>query len=357
MRIDLVFVVLLVILAVIIFLGMGCNDNPAVPGPPDGSDTTVTPPDTAITTPPDTAITPPDTSIVNPPDTAIITPPDTAITPPDTSIVNPPDTAITTPPDTAITPPDTSIVNPPDTTITTPPDTAVTPPMTPRDSMLNYIDKNWPLYGYASKPAKYVALSFDDGPGPQTGSLLTALENKKVKATFFLIGQNIRGNQAQAKAIHDGGHELANHSDGYSTLGGSTATNTISTSLTAATTAIRSITGKDVKLFRAPNVEYGNNLTAVCTQQGLAIIGVSIWSQDYQSGLSSSAIANNVINNAADGGIINCHEPNTAPNTIAAIPAMIDGLRQKGFWIGTVSELAIIKGRTLQAGVRYDTIQ
>ncbi|MCL2184173.1 MAG: polysaccharide deacetylase family protein [Chitinispirillia bacterium] len=369
---------LLLALAALVFFGMvGCSDNPGNAGTVVGGDstgvvipgdTTGTPPDTAVINPPDTSIiNPPDTSVINPPDTSIINPPDTAvinppdttvINPPDTSVINPPDTAVINPPDTSvINPPDTSVINPPDTT-TTPPDTSVIPPpMTPRDSLLNYIDRNWQLYGYASKPTKYAALTFDDGPGSQTGSLLSALESKKVKATFFLIGQNIRGNQSQAKAIHDAGHELANHSDGYSGLGGSTAANTISASLTAATTAIKGITGKDVKLFRAPSVEYGSNLTAVCTQQGLAIIGVSIWSQDYQSGITSSAIANNVLNNAADGGIINCHEPNTAPNTVAAIPAMIDGLRQKGFWICTVSDLAAIKGRTLQAGVRYDTIQ
>jgi peptidoglycan/xylan/chitin deacetylase (PgdA/CDA1 family) len=228
--------------------------------------------------------------------------------------------------------------------------------MTPRDSILDYIDKNWPAYGYTSRPTRYVALTFDDGPGPQTGSLLAALEAKKVKATFFLIGQNVRGNQSQAGAIRAAGHELANHSDGYDGLGNAPV-NTITTSLTAASAAIKNITGKDVKLFRAPNVQDGANLTAVCTQLGLAVIGVSIWSNDYQSGISSSAIADNVTSNPSDGGIINCHEPNTAPNTVAAIPSMVDGLRQKGFWICTVSDLAIIKGRELQAGTQYDRIQ
>ncbi|MDR0330858.1 MAG: polysaccharide deacetylase family protein [Chitinispirillales bacterium] len=336
------YVAVVAILFFIVIVLSGCNDNPANANPPDGGDSTgVAPPDSGII-PPDSAIAPPDTATVQP---------DTATTQPDTIIA---------PPDSAIIPPDTATVQPDTATVPPPPDTAAIPPkpaMSPKDSILDYIDKNWALFGYASKPGKYVALSFDDGPCQQTGNLLTALAEKKVKATFFLIGQNIRSNQTQAKAIYDAGHELANHSDGYSGLGGNTAANTISASLTAASAAIAGITGKEVKLFRAPNVDYGNNLTAVCTQLGLAIIGVSIWSNDYQSGISSAAIASNVANNAADGGIINCHEPNTAPNTVAAIPAMIDGLRQKGFWICTVSELAVIKGKALQAGVRYDSVQ
>jgi peptidoglycan/xylan/chitin deacetylase (PgdA/CDA1 family) len=216
------------------------------------------------------------------------------------------------------------------------------------------INANWSRLGYGTKPTKVVALTFDDGPGTKTQNLLNALAAKEVKATFFLIGQNIRGNQTSAKAIYDAGHELANHSDGYGGLGGSTAANTISTSLTAASTAIKNITGKDVKLFRAPNVEYGSNLTTVCTQQGLAIIGVSIWSNDFQDGISSAQISSNVTSNPTDGGIINCHEPNTAPNTVAAIPTMIDGLRTKGFWILTVGQMAIYKNKTLTAGTKYD---
>ena len=358
MRKITVFTSVATLLICLVISGTACKNNSGNPGNPEpipaGTDTTITnPPDTSVTIPPDTSvIIPPDTAVIIPPDTSIIIPPDTAvIIPPDTSIIIPPDTAI-------IIPPDTSVIIPPDTAVIIPPDTSVTtPPLSPKDSILNHIDKNWKSYGYASKPTKYVALSFDDGPCSQTGNLLAALESKKVKATFFLIGQNVRGNQAQAKAIHDAGHELANHSDGYSGLGGNTAVNTISESLTAASTAIKNITRKNVSLFRAPSVEYGNNLTTVCTRQGLAIIGVSIWSQDYQSGISSTAIANNVTGSPSDGGIINCHEPNTAPNTVAAIPAMIDGLRAKSFWVCTVSELAIIKGKTLQAGTRYDSIQ
>jgi len=230
------------------------------------------------------------------------------------------------------------------------------PSMSPRDSILDHIDKNWQSLGYSSRPGKYIALTFDDGPCAQTGSVLSALKDKKVSATFFMIGQNIRGNRQQASAAFSDGHELASHSDGYNGLGGSTAQSTIAASLTAAASEIEGITGKKPTLFRAPNVEYGANLSAVCAQQGLAIIGVSVWSNDYQSGLPSSTITNNVLNAARDGGIINCHEPNTAPNTPAAIPAMIDGLRQRGYWVCTVGDLAIIKGRTLKAGERYDDL-
>jgi peptidoglycan/xylan/chitin deacetylase (PgdA/CDA1 family) len=229
----------------------------------------------------------------------------------------------------------------------------------PRETILKEIDDNWQGLGYTEKPAKYVALSFDDGPaGANTQNLLDVLAEKKVKATFFLIGQNIRSQKTWAQKIHEAGHELANHSDGYSALGSAEET-AIRTSLSAASAALKEITGKEPALFRAPNVNYGANLTNVCTELGLAIIGVSIWSNDWQSGITAESIKNNVLTGSAlaDGGIINCHEPNTAPNTVAALPAIIDGLREKGYWILTVGQLAAVKEKTLEAGTRYDTIK
>jgi peptidoglycan/xylan/chitin deacetylase (PgdA/CDA1 family) len=230
------------------------------------------------------------------------------------------------------------------------------PPPNPKADIEAFIEEHWREYGYSEKPTRYIALSFDDGPSGVTQNLLNVLEGKKVKATFFLIGQNIRNNKAAVKAIFNKGHELGNHSDGYDSLG-SSPSETITGSLAAASAAIREITGNDTVLFRAPNVNYGDNLTRVCTELNLAIIGVSVWSNDWQ-GIDAQAIIANVVNNSflksGDGGIINCHE---LANTVIAVPDIIDGLRNKGFWIMTVGDLAAVKGVTLQAGTRYDSIK
>jgi len=225
--------------------------------------------------------------------------------------------------------------------------------LTTKTGIEAYIADHWQEYGYSEKPVKYIALSFDDGPSGVTQNLLDALEAKKVKATFFLIGRNIRGNKAAAQAIFNAGHEIGNHSDGYDPLGNA-ATGTITISLYAASHAISDITGTDPVLFRAPNVNYGTNLTQVCTELGLAIVGVSVWSNDWQDAVTTDQIIANVIRNPQDGDIINCHE---YAKTVDALPDMIDGLRNKGFWIMTVGDLAIVKGKTLEAGRQYDSIK
>ncbi|MDR0411848.1 MAG: polysaccharide deacetylase family protein [Treponema sp.] len=225
------------------------------------------------------------------------------------------------------------------------------------ESIEKEINDNWELLGYTEKPTKYIALTFDDGPAAETQDLLDILAAKQVKATFFLIGQNIRSNKAATKAIFDAGHELANHSDGYDGLGGATESEKIEISLVKASAEIKAITGKDPAFFRAPNVAYGNNLTNVCKIMGMPLIGVSVWSNDWQSSITAEQCKSNVLNAAKDGGIINCHEANTSKDrTLPILGDMIDGLRAKGYWITTVSKLAVVKGKTLQPGERYDSI-
>jgi peptidoglycan/xylan/chitin deacetylase (PgdA/CDA1 family) len=229
------------------------------------------------------------------------------------------------------------------------------------DEMGAYIDANWEAFGYSARPTRYIALSLDDGPatGALADNLLTTLAEKRVRATFFVIGQNVRNNGSAAKKLVDQGHELANHSDGYAGLGNNSknpSKETIQTSLQACQEAIKAVTGTAPDMFRAPNVDYGPNLTAVCTEMGLPIIGVNVWSHDYQQQITSNQIRDNVLRDAKDGGIINCHEPNTAPKTVPVLAEIIDGLRAKGYWICSVSELTRIKDKTLEAGVQYDSI-
>lgn len=202
-------------------------------------------------------------------------------------------------------------------------------------------------------PDKAIAISFDDGPSGVTEDLLAVLAEHKVKATFFLIGQNIRNNKSKVQAIFDGGHELGNHSDGYASLGGNVEEETIRTSLKAASSALKEITGEDPLFFRAPNVDYGDNLSAVCGELGLAIIGVSCWSDDWRDDVATERLVNNVLSRASDGAIINCHE---LRKTVDGIPAIIHGLRMKGYEILSVGELAERKNKTLNAGERYDRI-
>src|SRR2546423_9104011 len=57
-----------------------------------------------------------------------------------------------------------------------------------------------------------VALTFDDGPGPQTEAVLDALELAGATATFFVLGSLVPGREATLRRMVSAGHEVANHS-------------------------------------------------------------------------------------------------------------------------------------------------
>jgi peptidoglycan-N-acetylglucosamine deacetylase len=66
-----------------------------------------------------------------------------------------------------------------------------------------------------AKKARAVVLTFDDGPGCQlTPAILHLLAEHNAKATFFLQGQNVRGNELLVRQIQEKGHEIGSH--GYS---------------------------------------------------------------------------------------------------------------------------------------------
>jgi peptidoglycan/xylan/chitin deacetylase (PgdA/CDA1 family) len=227
-----------------------------------------------------------------------------------------------------------------------------------KESIESYIDDNWRQYGYNVKPNKYIALTFDDGPCPPsdyggTQALLDALEKEKVKATFFVTGDQVSKNKTAAKAIFDAGHEIGSHGNFHVELGSENIEN-IKISLEAASKAIKEITGSNPRLFRAPYLNHGANLSEVCKEMEMPLIDGSSH-YDWQE--ASEAIKNSVLANPQDGEIILLHDNNTSKgNTASVLPQIVSGLRERGFWIMTVGQLSAVKGKTLEAGERYESI-
>nr|WP_304212483.1 polysaccharide deacetylase family protein [Fredinandcohnia onubensis] len=75
--------------------------------------------------------------------------------------------------------------------------------------------RSFQLFGGLTKQVetdqKVVALTFDDGPTENVKPILPLLDKYDVKATFFLIGQDIEKYQEEAKKIAEAGHQLGNH--------------------------------------------------------------------------------------------------------------------------------------------------
>ncbi|MES3022994.1 MAG: polysaccharide deacetylase family protein [Pseudomonadota bacterium] len=189
---------------------------------------------------------------------------------------------------------------------------------------------------------KVVALTFDDGPTPRhTQALLAVLREKNVKATFYLTGQEITKNPQEGREIVAAGHEVGNHTythprmlfKSYGKLKGEVDTTEA---------AIRSIGYIGPLTFRPP---YGKKLLGLpfyLSQRGITSVMWDVAPEDSaEVGASADKIIKHVADNVRPGSIVLLHVMyKSRQASMAAVPGVIDALRQKGYTFVTVSELA-----------------
>lgn len=65
---------------------------------------------------------------------------------------------------------------------------------------------------------KTLALTYDDGPGPQTLEIAEFLHDQGLRATFFVVGKHVRQNRDIVSEVKKLGHSIANHTDTHQTL-------------------------------------------------------------------------------------------------------------------------------------------
>ena len=181
-------------------------------------------------------------------------------------------------------------------------------------------------------PAGYVALTYDDGPGGNTMNLLRALEQAGARATFFNIGNNVRGNMALAKAQLDAGHWVGNHSLTHGHMNGMSQQQQYS-ELQQTNQLIQQATGVAPKLFRPPYGETGPGLKGVAQQLGLTEIIWDVDSQDW-NGASTQAIVQ-AASRLQNGGVILMHD--TYQTTVQAVPQIVRDLQARGLCPGMIS--------------------
>ena len=184
---------------------------------------------------------------------------------------------------------------------------------------------------------KRIALTYDDGPSPYTTGLLNTLKSLKVPATFFMIGQQVANGAGLVRRMVAEGHEPANHSWSHANLGGGGPAATSQLARTNA--AIRAITGSNPCVFRPPYGSTSANLVSRGRALGMTSVLWSVDPLDWQTP-GTGAIVSRVLGGTGPGGIILSHDGGgNRTQTVAAAPAIINGLRGRGYTFVTVSEL------------------
>ena len=182
---------------------------------------------------------------------------------------------------------------------------------------------------------KFLALTFDDGPNPvYTPLLLDGLAKRGVKASFFLIGDNIDDNKEIVKRMASEGHLIGNH----------TATHIMLTSkskeeacreIEKTNQKIYEVTGKKPTYIRPPFGSWSENLEC------LIPMNVILWDIDPLDWKvkNKNKVVRHVVKHAKNGDIILLHD--SYKTSVEAALEIIDTLSKEGYTFVTADELEI----------------
>jgi len=189
-----------------------------------------------------------------------------------------------------------------------------------------------------SKGQKIIALTFDDGPWPQsTEQVLDILKENNVKGTFFVVGRNIKNYPDILKRVVAEGHAIGNHTwhHWYHAMNPQLAAYEVAQT----TNLIYQVTGVKTNLFRPPGGIMNNGVAAYAKNSQYAIVMWSSDSIDY-SQPSVPKLINNIFRLAKPGGIVLMHDGGgNRSHTIKALPEIIAKFRSQGYSFVTVPEL------------------
>lgn len=199
----------------------------------------------------------------------------------------------------------------------------------------------------ASEEEKYVALTFDDGPrADTTGRLLDGLKERGAVATFFLIGQQIPGNEALVQRMAAEGHQVGNHTYGHTRLQNAD-DQTVLTEVAKTDTLLRELLGDGVYWLRPP---YGQ-----ISQRGRTLVQVPMiqWTVDPQDWklLNADKDYQAVMQAVEPGSVILMHD--FYPASVDAALRVVDTLQGQGYTFVTVEEMFALAGAEAKPGCLY----
>ncbi|EGT3616261.1 polysaccharide deacetylase [Clostridium perfringens] len=192
---------------------------------------------------------------------------------------------------------------------------------------------------------KKIFLTFDDGPGGKvTEDILNILKEKDVKATFFLIGEQVEQYPDLVKRMDSEGHSIGVHTFTHERNKIYRNNSCFIDENLKAQAAIEKVIGKKVFSLRFP---FGSNnstykltssLVEALHSQGFRIYDWTVDSTDaLNPNLSPSSILRKSITNS-DYVVLLMHCGNMNKNSAKALPAIIDHFKSSGYTFETIDE-------------------
>ncbi|GAB3818730.1 polysaccharide deacetylase family protein [Micromonospora zhanjiangensis] len=188
-----------------------------------------------------------------------------------------------------------------------------------------------PLGTQRTTGVRAVALTFDDGPHPVwTPKVLDDLKAAGVKATFCLIGQQIKAHADLVARMVREGHQLCNHSWKHDLKLGKKSEAEIRADLVRTNQAIeKAVPGVKIPYFRAPGGNWTSAMIKVVTELGMTPLHWDVDPQDWAKP-GATKITNRVEGSARAGSIVLMHDGGgDRSGTATACPQVIAWLKKK----------------------------
>ena len=179
---------------------------------------------------------------------------------------------------------------------------------------------------------KAVALTFDDGPNPNTTPIaLELLKKYNAKGTFFMVGKAVAGNEEIIKQVVAEGHQIGNHSWSHPLLT-KISLEQAKSQINDTTEALKKASGQDVHIMRPP---YGGINATIQAAVDQSFILWDVDTLDWKNRNTASIMKE--VRKARPGSIILMHDVHQT--SINALPTVLQYLTKQGFELVTIDEL------------------
>jgi peptidoglycan/xylan/chitin deacetylase (PgdA/CDA1 family) len=176
-----------------------------------------------------------------------------------------------------------------------------------------------------------------------TPQILSELKDKRVPATFFVLGERAVQYPSYLEQEHSDGNGIGDHTWDHPDL---TALSPDQVRLELQSTAdvIASLTGARPTLWRPPFGAFNDTVTAIASSLGLSMRLWDVNPEDFTMP-GTDVIVSRVVNNVSNGSIVLLHDGSQESDfdrsqTVAALPTIIDTLRAAGYSFGSLSTVS-----------------
>ncbi len=180
------------------------------------------------------------------------------------------------------------------------------------------------------------ALTFDDGPHPLgTPAVLEILERRQIRATFFLVGEQLLRSPGLGREIVDAGHEIALHCHRHRNLLRLSPWQ-VREDISRAQEAIEADCGRSPKLYRPPYGVLNASALRLARARGWRTLLWSHWGRDWETRATPGSIAERVTAGAGEGSVLLLHDADEYSSagswrrTVGALPQVLDTLAERG---------------------------